>query len=97
MPEAARICSLHFKGAEGPKPWWKLPDRSKGLSAKCGLKARKRLCLEKGSDGSGVVDIYNFTKFDVLNVAIFEKFVNFKLPETVHVFVLAKVTTSNTR
>ena len=61
-----RVCSLHFRGSDGPKPWCKLPtvfpskplpksptikrplpDRSKGLLSKPGLKARKRVCLEK--------------------------------------------------
>ena len=67
VPKAGtRVCSLHFKGSDGPKPWCKLPtvfpskplpksptikrplpDRSKGLLSKPGLKARKRVCLEK--------------------------------------------------
>ena len=77
-----RVCSLHFKGADGPKHWSRLPasfpskpppesptlkrslpDRSKGSSSKFGLKATKRLCLEKRFDGSGVT-IYNSAKFE---------------------------------
>ena len=83
-----RVCSLHFKGTDGPKPWCKvptlfpskplpksptlkrrLPDRSMGLPSKTGLKARKRICLKKQSNCSGVVKkltIYNSTKLLLL-------------------------------
>ena len=67
VPKAGtRICSLHFKGSDGPKSSCKLltvfplkplpksptikrplPDRSKGLLSKPGLKARRSVCFEK--------------------------------------------------